>query len=65
LSIAMRHHLPLAYVSDGQRVPEDLHAARSHSLVAKGVDLMNKAGATISEDLIALTFGKEVANACF
>jgi flagellar biosynthesis protein FlhF len=27
LSLAIRHHLPIAYLSDGQRVPEDLHLA--------------------------------------
>lgn len=65
LSVSMQHDLPIAYVSDGQRVPEDLHTARAHGLVAKGVDVMNKAGAAINDDLIALSFGREVANACF
>lgn len=27
LSLAIRHELPIAYLSDGQRVPEDLHLA--------------------------------------
>src|SRR5207237_995809 len=32
LSVAVRHRLPVAYVCDGQRVPQDLHLARSHRL---------------------------------
>lgn len=32
LSILIRHGLPLAYVTDGQNVPEDLHWARSRRL---------------------------------
>ncbi len=33
LSVVIRHHLPLACVTDGQRVPEDLHPARARDLV--------------------------------
>ncbi len=34
-----QHHLPLAYFSDGQKVPEDLHEARwSYLLASMGVD---------------------------
>jgi flagellar biosynthesis protein FlhF len=31
------HKLPVAYVSAGQRIPEDLEAARAHSLVSRAV----------------------------
>lgn len=37
LSVLSAHRLPVAYVSEGQRVPEDLAPARSHSLVARCV----------------------------
>jgi flagellar biosynthesis protein FlhF len=37
LSVAQRHRLPLAYLSEGQRVPEDLRPARAHDLVARCV----------------------------
>ncbi|HKJ07975.1 MAG TPA: flagellar biosynthesis protein FlhF [Gammaproteobacteria bacterium] len=40
LSVIVRHDLPLAYVGDGQRVPEDMHPARSHNLVSRAVALM-------------------------
>jgi flagellar biosynthesis protein FlhF len=57
LSVLIRSKLPLAYVSDGQRVPEDLVPARSHQLVARAVELSRKAGATADEDLLCRRFG--------
>jgi flagellar biosynthesis protein FlhF len=39
LSVAMRHQLPVAYVTDGQRVPEDLHLAEPHRLVLRAAEL--------------------------
>lgn len=35
LSVLIRHRLPVAYVTDGQRVPEDLHRAEAHRLVLR------------------------------
>lgn len=43
LSQLIQHRLPVAYVSDGQRVPEDLYAARAHRLVSRCVALMRRA----------------------
>jgi flagellar biosynthesis protein FlhF len=40
LDVVIRHNLPVAYVSDGQRVPEDLQPARSHTLVSRSVVIM-------------------------
>lgn len=42
LSTVIRYALPVAYVSDGQQVPEDMHPARAHSLVSKTVKLMQQ-----------------------
>ncbi|MGA7800588.1 MAG: flagellar biosynthesis protein FlhF [Gammaproteobacteria bacterium] len=42
LSVIVRHDLPLGYVGDGQRVPEDMHPARSHNLVSRAVTLMQE-----------------------
>lgn len=36
--------LPLAYATDGQQVPEDLHVARAHDLVARALDQCRRAG---------------------
>lgn len=42
LSAVSRHRLPVAYVSEGQRVPEDLRPARSASLVSRCVTIHNQ-----------------------
>ncbi len=65
LSGSIRHRLPIAYVCDGQRVPEDIHPARPATLVQQSVEIMERAADKIEEELAPLTFGKEVANACF
>lgn len=57
MSALIRCKLPLAYLSDGQRVPEDLNAARAHQLIARAVELSRKAGATADEDLLQRRFG--------
>jgi flagellar biosynthesis protein FlhF len=57
ISALIRAKLPLAYLSDGQQVPEDLHPARSHQLIARAVDLSKKAGARADEDLLQRRFG--------
>lgn len=61
LSLVVRHAIPVAYVSDGQRVPEDIAAAQPGRLVARAVAIMNDAeqrlggaaGATAKEELVA------------
>jgi flagellar biosynthesis protein FlhF len=57
LSMLVRTKLPVAYVSDGQRVPEDISPARAHQLVARAVELSRKAGANADEDLLRRRFG--------
>lgn len=57
LSALVRSKLPLAYVSDGQRIPEDLSPARAHQLLARAVELSRKAGASADEDLLQRRFG--------
>lgn len=57
LSTLVRTKLPLAYMSDGQRVPEDLSPARAHQLIARAVELSRKAGASADEDLLRRRFG--------
>jgi len=62
LSVLMRSNLPIAYVSEGQRVPEDLRPARSLELVSSAVTLAQMAGATADEDLLKRRFG-DIAHA--
>jgi flagellar biosynthesis protein FlhF len=57
LSMLIRSKLPLAYLSDGQRVPEDLSPARAHQLIARAVELSRSSGASADEDLLQRRFG--------
>lgn len=57
VSMLIRSQLPVAYLSDGQRIPEDLLPARAHQIIAKAVDLSRRAGAAPDEDLLQRRFG--------
>jgi flagellar biosynthesis protein FlhF len=52
LSALVRHKLPVAYISDGQRVPEDLQPARAHSLVSRAVEIASRNGATADDEVM-------------
>ena len=52
LSALVRHKLPAAYVSDGQRVPEDLSPARAHVLVSRAVEIASRNGATADDEVM-------------
>lgn len=41
VSALVRHRLPLAYIANGQQVPEDLSLARPNTLVNQASELMN------------------------
>lgn len=56
LSAAIRHRLPLAYVTDGQRVPEDLQIARADGLVIRAQQLARNAPMELDDDTMALRF---------
>jgi flagellar biosynthesis protein FlhF len=40
ISLLSTNDLPLAYITNGQSVPDDLSIMKSHQLVAKAVNLM-------------------------
>jgi flagellar biosynthesis protein FlhF len=62
LSVALRHALPLAWLADGQRVPDDLHAAPQKRvwLVKRALKLAARGRALIGVDdaYLAAHFGK-------
>ena len=62
LSVLTRAELPISYVSEGQRVPEDLRPARALELVSSAVHLAKSSGAAADEDLLRRRYG-EVAHA--
>ncbi len=49
--------LPLAFVTDGQRVPEDLHVARAHSLVSRAIEMAQESDESPDEGYMAFAFG--------
>jgi flagellar biosynthesis protein FlhF len=58
ISLLALTKLPVSYVSDGQRIPEDLAPARAHQLVVRAVKFAREAGAAAGEDLLTRTFGR-------
>jgi len=63
LSAIIEQKLPLAYVSDGQRVPEDLHLARIDKLINSSTFDMNKGESDSIEELMRFSVGRMVSNA--
>ena len=52
LSAVITAGLPLAYVTDGTRLPDDLRPARADELIALAVALQERHGNTADEDLL-------------
>ncbi len=57
ISVLIQHELPLHFVCDGQKVPDDLHQARGQLLVKEAVKLMRKTNKIPSTEELAHTFG--------
>ncbi|MBS0387333.1 MAG: flagellar biosynthesis protein FlhF [Proteobacteria bacterium] len=60
ISTLLRSGLPVAYLSDGPRIPEDLRPARGHQLVARAVELTRASGASVDPELLAQQFGGQL-----
>jgi flagellar biosynthesis protein FlhF len=56
LSAVIRTHLPVSYVCEGRRIPDDLRVARALDLVSTAVLLAEKLGAAADEDLLTRRF---------
>ena len=63
LSVVIKHNLPVGYIGDGQRVPEDLHLARANNLVNASLKLIRESDYALSDELLALSSGELAANA--
>ncbi len=57
LSAVIRSELPVAFTTDGQKVPEDLQLARPHSLISHAVALSQEAADIQDEGFMALALG--------
>lgn len=62
LSVVHEKELPLAYISNGQRVPEDLQVARIDALIRMGETFAGLYGEATANDALALTFGRRLAD---
>ncbi len=56
LGLTISQHLPIAYLADGPRIPDDLHLPRSHQLVSRAVSLQS--GEEPSEETMADMFAR-------
>lgn len=63
LSVLLRHGLALDHVTDGQRVPEDLHDADAKSLVRRAAECLRSEGPDVEDAVMAERFGLVEANA--
>jgi flagellar biosynthesis protein FlhF len=65
ISVALRHRLKIAYVCDGQRVPEDLHAAHQRRvwLIRAALRLKEQTPRARDEASLARSFGRVPAHA--
>ncbi|HTT03833.1 MAG TPA: flagellar biosynthesis protein FlhF [Steroidobacteraceae bacterium] len=60
LSALAASRLPVAFISEGPRIPEDLRPARAHQLVARAVELARAAQGSADDDLLARRYGRSV-----
>lgn len=63
LSVLIRHRLALDYITDGQRVPEDIATADARVLVCRAAQVLKGRGAAADDEVMAERFGLAVANA--
>lgn len=63
LSSLVRTRLPASYLSDGQRIPEDLRPARSFDLVATAVSLAQRNGESVDDLTLSRRMGAANASA--
>lgn len=57
ISVLIQHKLPVTYVCDGQKVPDNLHRARGKLLVKEAVKLMRSLSKSLTDEELAYTFG--------
>lgn len=62
ISVLIQHGLPVSFVCDGQKVPDDLHRARGKLLVKEAVKLMRSLNKSMSDEELAYKFGGVVNN---
>jgi flagellar biosynthesis protein FlhF len=61
LSVLIKHKLPVSYMGDGQRVPDDFHLARARRLTAWAVALIEGSNETQSDEAWMQALGTQEA----
>jgi len=59
LSAVLKHRLPLAYISTGQKVPEDIQPARAADMVARMLVHSQRHKLPVDEEFMAATFASQ------
>ena len=63
LSVLIESQLPVAYYTDGQKVPEDMHVAHANPLVSLASDLAEETSAHLGDGFLAMALSEARANA--
>ena len=64
LTVLIEEQLPIAYLSNGQRVPEDLETVRSRELIDRAIVLgQQNIQSSDNEQAFRLGMGKEISDA--
>ncbi len=63
LSAMIKHHLPAAYISNGQRVPEDLQPARARELINESINNMKQYREPSDDEFMAASFSTDISHA--
>jgi len=63
ISTTILNDLPVTYVTDGQRVPEDIHPARAHTLIKHAVEFMQAQESVMDDEELALAYGGKLVHA--
>ncbi len=63
LTALIEHNLPVSYLSNGQRVPEDLELAKARDLIDRSIVLGQQKPDNIKEVAFRLGMGKDISDA--
>ncbi len=63
LSAIVKHHLPVAYVSNGQKVPEDLLPARARELVNLAIVHSRRHKLPVDDEFMSVAFAQSMNHA--
>ncbi len=63
LSSVLHSGLPMVFYTDGQKVPEDIHLARAHTLVGRAATLSQQTMTEYNDEYLALALGGARADA--